>query len=858
MEEQDFSAMLEESQRLNQQGEMKFTEDEANRFKKAFADPEFRKMFAEYMDELQDPKHREETEAYITQLEGEQKVPEGKELIRPDPGFVIKTYKTNDDFSPESNRKDKLFINMVSSPSVAPPVKSPATTASATAAPAGDHWSLPYTLGPPHMEKDKQGANATCFDCCFHPLALDYAARSSAFQDMLVSTAMEGVKEMMKKMGAKATVESSFHVVKGVKYKGGDRPLTLLVSKAEKNKWDEKNKVESKGAKGTKEKDGDSDKAAVATAAKGTTKGAASGGIIKKGFLNSKSSDKSDKIPTIRPGGAAGGGTTSPLAAAPASTSTSTAGAEMREVSSKKISRPAAEAPATTSHTPAAAPASATSAASAASAAAVTADGSSGPEVPAYTVKHREEGGLGDFQNTRRVTRSRCKELVYEVKLPKVTTPSLIKLDLTADHLTLSYEQVYLLSLALPLRVLEHKAKAKFDKHAHTLTVALPVIQQVEVAVEVEGEDNPKSPGLVQETGEDLDNASTGHTTATATDAASTSTGAGKASGKKGVDHSRWVQATSAAQGDQDLAQQVQRAAELAKQSQALQKDADFVASAKFQGSRPGYVFCMGDQGLGYYRDTRRARGTAAAPAPSPSPSPSSAPAATKPSTADATSTASASATARVFPMFEVQQTPQAVALLVQVPRILPDSVHIHTTTSTTTDGSNTYSIDLTCVAISDAQAEGSKDAPDREDEGWREVVKTVFAGGWTFDTEACGEGLDPASVRFDVAGANMVVVANKRKAGVWQAKGQGGVVLRTKGVGGSGYEGEVCEGGWVRARTYEEEKQPGHEKKEVAAPAQTPASTSATSTSSTHVEGKVKEAIDSMRFSSDVFLELD
>lgn len=29
-----------------------------------------------------DPKHREETEEYIRQLEGEQKVPEGKELIR--------------------------------------------------------------------------------------------------------------------------------------------------------------------------------------------------------------------------------------------------------------------------------------------------------------------------------------------------------------------------------------------------------------------------------------------------------------------------------------------------------------------------------------------------------------------------------------------------------------------------------------------------------------------------------------------------------------------------------------------------------------------------------------------------------
>lgn len=61
---------------------MQYTEEEAQKFKNAFDDPEFRKMFAEYMDELQDPKNRAETEAYISQLEGEQKVPEGKELVR--------------------------------------------------------------------------------------------------------------------------------------------------------------------------------------------------------------------------------------------------------------------------------------------------------------------------------------------------------------------------------------------------------------------------------------------------------------------------------------------------------------------------------------------------------------------------------------------------------------------------------------------------------------------------------------------------------------------------------------------------------------------------------------------------------
>ena len=65
-----------------QSEKMKFTPEETERFKRAFADPEFRKMFSEYVDEIQDPRNREETEQYIQQLEGEQKVPEGKELIR--------------------------------------------------------------------------------------------------------------------------------------------------------------------------------------------------------------------------------------------------------------------------------------------------------------------------------------------------------------------------------------------------------------------------------------------------------------------------------------------------------------------------------------------------------------------------------------------------------------------------------------------------------------------------------------------------------------------------------------------------------------------------------------------------------
>ena len=39
-------------------------EIKAERFRNAFDDPEFRKMFSDYDDEIQDPQHRAETEVF--------------------------------------------------------------------------------------------------------------------------------------------------------------------------------------------------------------------------------------------------------------------------------------------------------------------------------------------------------------------------------------------------------------------------------------------------------------------------------------------------------------------------------------------------------------------------------------------------------------------------------------------------------------------------------------------------------------------------------------------------------------------------------------------------------------------------
>jgi dynein assembly factor 2 len=64
-----YKAMLDRAQQADAaSSKMTFSAEETERFKAAFDDPEFRKLFADYMDELQDPANRAETEQYISQV----------------------------------------------------------------------------------------------------------------------------------------------------------------------------------------------------------------------------------------------------------------------------------------------------------------------------------------------------------------------------------------------------------------------------------------------------------------------------------------------------------------------------------------------------------------------------------------------------------------------------------------------------------------------------------------------------------------------------------------------------------------------------------------------------------------------
>ena len=192
--------------------DLDLTEEEQNKFTKAFQDKEFRKMMAEYVDEISDPKHRAEQDAYIREMEAKGETPKDKRVIHPSAGFVVKTKKEDG---------AKLFINVVSSVEVEQPTS--------TTVNGGSQWQLPHLLGPPRMERDKKDNSVGAFDCCFHPLALQHAENARPFRDLLVSTAIDAVERSYKNQNQPTKLSRTYHVLLGVKYKTGP-PQALMVA----------------------------------------------------------------------------------------------------------------------------------------------------------------------------------------------------------------------------------------------------------------------------------------------------------------------------------------------------------------------------------------------------------------------------------------------------------------------------------------------------------------------------------------------------------------------------------------------------------------------------------------------------
>lgn len=223
MPAETFEAMMRAAQAKSSEEE-KMSKEEMERFVKASKDPEWRKMFAEYAEEISDPKYRSEQSDYIRQLEAKGELPPGKKVLYPLAGFVVKTRKS----VAVANEGSKVFVNIVQSEKIGEPVS--------TKTEGGTTWTLPHVLSPPRLERDKKGETATTFDCCFHPSAVARSVLQKPFRDMMTQTAFETVEKSYASHGTSDKLLREYHVLKGVDYKTGQpQPILLSADQNDKN-----------------------------------------------------------------------------------------------------------------------------------------------------------------------------------------------------------------------------------------------------------------------------------------------------------------------------------------------------------------------------------------------------------------------------------------------------------------------------------------------------------------------------------------------------------------------------------------------------------------------------------------------
>jgi len=162
--------------------QLDMTKEEMEKITEALKKEEFRKLLADYAEELADPEKRKLYEDELTTLESQRGV--DMKFIKPTPGFVI---KMND------SEAKKAFINVCSSPEIAPPEFQYAEKKSAgDKVEKGQQCSLPYSLSPSHVEKDNKDMECDVFDVVFNPEVITRCSHPK-FKDMVVETAIDGV-----------------------------------------------------------------------------------------------------------------------------------------------------------------------------------------------------------------------------------------------------------------------------------------------------------------------------------------------------------------------------------------------------------------------------------------------------------------------------------------------------------------------------------------------------------------------------------------------------------------------------------------------------------------------------------------
>ena len=401
--------------------------EEAAKLTDSMENEEFQQLFMEYVDEISNPKHRAENELYLKQLEEQNECPEGKQVLHPEKGFVLRfKFTRNGSHNSKNSRKSakkqgntkpsKLFLNIVHSDKIDKPTSTDAS--------GGKLWSLPYSLSPIRMEHDTGKSLVPTLDCCFHPSALVHC-HNSAFRNLIAKTAREAAAVQYANMKDPIEIDPNFTLVSGIQYKNGEPAIMLIAAptavpesaQGHAGLWDASDK----------DKDKKGRESIKATLQQGKVKPKST--QLKKGFLI-----EGAKTANVAPSVKAKDEDNGSLLHATKTTRFETSSKDEADEELKVI--------------------------------------------PHYEVIEKGNFDMADHtMDTQNRPSSRPSFLEYRVSLPNIKSAKCVDLDVSKESFELTCTK-YHLCVKLPYPIISDQGTAKFDKSRSTLNVLLPVVQR--------------------------------------------------------------------------------------------------------------------------------------------------------------------------------------------------------------------------------------------------------------------------------------------------------------------------------------------------------------------------------------------
>lgn len=158
---------------------IQLSRDEYRNITRCLENEEFRKLFVQYCEELNDAGNREKYEEELKILEAERGF--DVKFIKPLPGYVIKTLVGG---------KMKAFINVCHCDLIGKPTSRGSVNEKGQ---KGLKWSIPYAQSQPRKDYDNKNCECVVYDVVFHYDTLHLAKGNANFRKLVTDTAIDAV-----------------------------------------------------------------------------------------------------------------------------------------------------------------------------------------------------------------------------------------------------------------------------------------------------------------------------------------------------------------------------------------------------------------------------------------------------------------------------------------------------------------------------------------------------------------------------------------------------------------------------------------------------------------------------------------